>query len=106
MGYLLSFIGRVLNFRCREPVSISAMDKFMIFQISTLLVTIFYLIDIFFQASTPEDNNMVTSSEDKVSKAITLNASSQTITKVCMLFVFDLSVAKITVSSRSQRSQH
>ena len=87
----------MLNFRCREPVSISALGKFMIFLISTLLVTIFYLMDIFFQASTPEDNNMVTSSEDKVSKVITLNASSQTITKVCMLFVFDLSVSKVIV---------
>ena len=78
----------------------------MIFLISTLLVTIFDLIDVFFQASTPEDNNMVTSSEDKVSKVITLNASSQTITKVCMLFVFDISVSKVIVSSRSQRLQH
>ena len=69
----------------------------MIFLISTLLVTIFDLIDVFFQASTPEDNNMVTSSEDKVSKVITLNASSQTITKVCMRFVFDLSVSKVIV---------
>lgn len=35
-----------------------------------------------FQAPTPEDNNLVTSSEDKIPKVTMLNASSQTITKV------------------------
>ncbi|XP_048754240.1 zinc finger MYND domain-containing protein 11-like isoform X1 [Ostrea edulis] len=34
------------------------------------------------KAPTPEDSNLVTSSEDKVSKVITLNASSQTISKL------------------------
>ncbi|XP_062571886.1 zinc finger MYND domain-containing protein 11-like [Saccostrea cucullata] len=34
------------------------------------------------KAPTPEDSNLVTSSEDKVPKVITLNASSQTITKL------------------------
>lgn len=44
--------------------------------------TVIYSKFFIFQAPTPEDNNLVTSSEDKVPKVTMLNASSQTITKV------------------------
>lgn len=44
--------------------------------------TVIYNKFFIFQAPTPEDNNLVTSSEDKIPKVTMLNASSQTITKV------------------------